>query len=97
MANGAYRLQMKTDTENMKLAAQAALDELFAQHLIPFELSARKVDRIGSEEYIIRFYDSRIRSIDISWRQGQSFEDVFKASVLDRVKRLSGPLHKFAA
>ena len=90
-------LQMKADTESMKLRAQAALDELFAEHLIPFELSAQRVDRIGSEEYIIRFYDSRLRSIDISWVQGQSFSDVFRASVLDRVKRLSGPLHEFSS
>jgi hypothetical protein len=87
---------MKTDLENMRLETQAALDELFIEHLIPFELSAGKVDRIGNEEYIIRFYDSRLRSIDISWGQGQSFRDVFRASVLDRVKRLSGPLHQFA-
>ena len=88
---------MEPDVEDMKVGAQAALDELFTEHLIPFELLARKVDRIGSEEYIVRFYDSRIRSIDISWGQGQSFRDVFRASVLDRVKRLSGPLHEFVA
>jgi hypothetical protein len=88
---------MKVDIESMKLKAQTILDELFAEHLIPFELSARQVDRIGSEEYIFRFYDSRLRSIDISWGQGQSFRDVFMASVLDRVKRLSGPLQEFSA
>jgi hypothetical protein len=88
---------MKPDMETLKLGAQAALDELFTEHLIPFELSARKIDRIGSEEYIIRFHDSRLRSIDISWGQDQSFRDVFRASVLDRVKRLSGPLHQFAS
>jgi hypothetical protein len=88
---------MKADIEHMRLGAQDTLDELFTEHLIPFELSARKVDCIGIDEYIVRFYDSRLRSIDISWSLGQSFRSVFRASVLDRVKRLSGPLHQFSA
>ena len=92
-----YSLRMKPDTEIIRLGAREALDELFAEHLIPFALSVGKVDVVGSEEYIIRFYDSRLRSIDISWGPGQSFRDVFRASVLSRVKRLSGPLHLFSS
>ena len=71
--------------------AQQALDELFGEHLLPFELSAHLVESIGSTEYIVRFYDSRLRSLDVSCLQGQSFKDTFRAAVLERVKRLSGP------
>lgn len=76
----------------MKVTAQETLDELFSQRLIPFELSARVVDSLGLEEYIVRFYDSRLRSVDFSWREGQSFKDVIRRAVLDRVSRLSVPL-----
>jgi hypothetical protein len=72
---------MNSDTQYIRLEAQQTLDALFTESLIPFELSARKVDRIGSYEYIVRAYDSRLRSIDISWGQSQSFKDVFRASV----------------
>jgi hypothetical protein len=82
---------MAPDTENIRLRAQDTLDELYTESLIPFELSACKVDSIGNQEYIVRFYDSRLQSIDISWGQTESFSDVFRASVLDRVKRLGIP------
>lgn len=82
---------MVPDTENIRLRAQDTLDELLTESLIPFKLSACKVDSIGSQEYIVRFYDSRLHSIDISWCKTESFRDVFRASVLDRVKRLGVP------
>jgi hypothetical protein len=84
--------------EEQKAEAQQTLDELFSESLIPFKLSAQIVESIGSEEYIVRFHDSRLRSLDITCRQDQRFKDVFRAALLHRVKRLSGPLHrKFAA
>lgn len=72
--------------------AQLLLDKLFNEEQIPFKLTAEKVDLVGADEYIVRFYDSRLRSVDVSWHNGQRFEDVFRVAVLDRVKRLSGPL-----
>ena len=88
---------MKTPIEDMKSGAQETLDELFTQHLIPFELSARVIDSIGREEYIVRFHDSRLRSVDVSWREGQSFKEVVRRAVLDRVSRLSGPFKQTVA
>ena len=88
---------MNTAIEDMKIGAQETLDELFSQHLIPFELSARVVDSIGLEEYIVRFHDSPLRSVDLSFRQDQCFKDVFRAAVLQRVKRLGDPLHNKTA
>ena len=72
--------------------AQSVLDNLFKDEVLPFELTASKVECIGPNEYIVRFFDSRLRSVDVSWKKDQSFEDVFQAAMLDRLKRLSGPL-----
>ena len=88
-------MEMKTDIENMKLTAQETLDELFTEGLISFKLSARAVESIGLREYIIRFHDSRLRSVDVSWQEGQSFKEVVRAAILDRVKRMGAPLQGF--
>jgi hypothetical protein len=80
---------MTTDINAMKLGAQQTLDELFAESLIPFKLSAHVVDSLGSEEYIVRFHDSRLRSVDISWQGDQTFKTVFRAAILARVARLT--------
>lgn len=56
----------------MKLGAQQTLDELFAERLIPFALSAWVVDSVGLEEYIVRFHDSRLHSVDVSCPEGRS-------------------------
>ncbi|HSS21765.1 MAG TPA: hypothetical protein VLL54_16955 [Pyrinomonadaceae bacterium] len=82
---------MKPDIEKMKLEAQQVLDELFAGSLIPFKLQAREVKPIGMGEHIIRFHDSRLRSLDVSWTNGESFKTVFRAAILERVARLGIP------
>jgi hypothetical protein len=84
-------------SEERKAEAQGILDELFSEGLIPFELFAGRVECIGPEEYIVRFYDSRLHSVDVSWLQDQCFRDVFRAAVLERVERMTGPLLKKAA
>jgi hypothetical protein len=86
---------MTTSTASMKLGAQQTLDELFVEGLIPFKLSARLVESIGMEEYIVRFYDSRLYSVDVSWQQGEAFSAVFRTAILARVARLtSTPLER---
>lgn len=87
-------VHMKSDIEIVKAEAQQVLDELSAESLIPFKLEAREVYPIGTEELIIRFHDSRLRSIDISWKQGESFKAVFRVAMLERVARLGGPFSK---
>jgi hypothetical protein len=82
---------VKTNTDTIKLEAQQILDELFAASLIPFNLTAQIVESIGWEEYIVRFYDSRLFSIDVSWQPDQTFKSVFRATILDRVARLKTP------
>jgi hypothetical protein len=83
---------MTTTEENMKLKAQETLDELFLEGLLPFKFSARVIDYLGLEEYIVRFHDNRLRSVDVTWRTGLPFKDIFRRAVLDRVSRLGGPL-----
>ena len=79
--------------ETQKYEAQQALDELFSERLLPFKLSAHKVEAIGLQEYIIHFHNGRLNSVIVSWYPGLSFKDVCRTAVLERV-RLSGPLHR---
>jgi hypothetical protein len=79
---------MQTETETKKVGAQQTLDELFAEQLIPFPLSAEVVDSLGLEEYIVRFNDARLHSIDVSCPEGQSFKEMVRVAILDRVSRM---------
>jgi hypothetical protein len=78
--------------DELALEAQSVLDDLWADQLIPFQLTAHKVESIGMEEYIVRFYDSRLHSVDVSWKNHHSFKDAVRVAVLARVERLSNPL-----
>ena len=79
--------------ESQKADAQQALDELFSENLLPFKLSAFAVEAIGLQEYIIRFHDSRLNSVIVSWYEGLSFKDICRTAVLEKVKAfISGPL-----
>jgi hypothetical protein len=83
---------MFSERTDLATRAQSVLNDLWAENLIPFPLKAHKVESLGLEEYIVRFYDSRMRSVDLSWKNFQSFEDAFRTVVLDRVARLPSPL-----
>lgn len=75
--------------DELILETQAVLDELWAANLIPFQLTAHKVESLGMEEYIVRFYDSRLRSVDVSWKKQHSFKEAVRVAVLARSGRLS--------
>jgi hypothetical protein len=81
---------------NITLRVQEILDELFSAHLIPFELTAYEVNADGPGQYEVPFYDSRLRSIRFSWKNGESFTDVVRTAILTRLKRMSGPLQSLA-
>jgi hypothetical protein len=83
-------MEMETDTKNIKLRVQETLDELFSERLIPFALTAHKVNADGPGEYVVPFYDSRIHSFSFSWSADGSFKEIVRAAVLDRVNRMSG-------
>lgn len=86
---------MKTNTDNMKSRVQETLDELLTEHLIPFALTAYKVDAVGFDEYFVPFYDSRLRSMYFSWKDGD-LNRVVRTAVLNRVQGMSGPLRQVA-
>jgi hypothetical protein len=77
----------------LETEAQHVLDELWKEKLIPFQLN---VGRLSKEEasgkYTIHFHDSRIRTALVNCTQGQSWAEVVRAAVTDRVTRMSGPL-----
>jgi hypothetical protein len=76
--------------EDQKTEAQQVLDDLFGKHLIPFKLTAHKVELVGGDDYIVLFNDSRLYSVDVVWNQGESFKDVFRESLVDLLERRSG-------
>ena len=80
-------------TDSLRLEAQSALDELMQKGHLPFTLEARELASEGSSQYTIHFHDSRLRSITVTWEAGQSFKEIIRAAVMDRVSRLSGPLN----
>ena len=79
---------METQKENIHTSAQQALDELFAEGRLPFKLTAYGIETLGYDEYIVRFHDSRMPSVDITRHEGQSFKKLVRMAVLDRVSRL---------
>ena len=78
--------------ENQKLNVQKVLDELWNEQLIPFVLTVGKITK-DDNEYTLHFHDSRIRTAHILVSEGHPFIDLVRAAVLDRVARMSGPLH----
>jgi hypothetical protein len=78
--------------DKLTVAVQSLLDDLWAEELIPFQLTAHKVESLGREEYIIRFYDPRLHSLDVSWKEPDSFENAVRVAILARVARFSGSL-----
>jgi hypothetical protein len=76
--------------EDLKLDAQEALDDLRTRNLLPFKLTAHKVESIGAGEFILRFNDGRLSSVDVSWSSGDSFTEAVRLAVKSRVQRLSG-------
>ncbi len=83
--------------EDRTTEAQQILEELYSEEILPFKLMAHQVDHVGSEEYIVRFHDSRLRSIDLSWCENQSFKDVFRTAVLERIARMNGIVQRVKA
>ena len=78
--------------DKLVVEAQSVLNDLWVESLIPFELTACKVECIGPGEYIIRFHDRRLRSVDVSWKDPESFDAAVREAILARAARLSGPL-----
>jgi hypothetical protein len=79
-------------SEKLTSEAQSVLDRLWSEKLIPFPLTAHKVESLGMDEYIIRFHDSRLHSVEVSSKNAPSFRNDVRHAVIARVARMSGPL-----
>ena len=77
--------------DELTLQAQSVLDDLWTKKLIPFQLRAHRVESLRPEVYAIRFHDSRLHSVDVSWKKEESFKDKVRVAVLAKVGRLTGP------
>ncbi len=74
--------------EQLRLEAQSTVEDLWSSNLIPLKLEVRKIDSLGFGEYILRFYDSRLRSVDVSWKKGEPFGELVRCAVLARASRI---------
>jgi hypothetical protein len=73
-----------------KAQAQQTLDEMWAEHLIPFQLMAHELERGEPGCYTVHFRDVRIPSLFIYWdpKKG-SFESALRAVVNNTVGQRS--------
>jgi hypothetical protein len=90
-ASQSTRSQQAREPLTLEAEAQQALDELWNEKAIPFKLDVGKLTK-GMGEYTIHFYDSRMRTAHISLTGHESFKDMVRAAVLERVKKLERPL-----
>lgn len=82
--------------EDQKANVQTVLNELWNERLIPFPLTVGKLTK-ENDEYTIHFHDSRMSTAHIQVTEGHPFKNLVRSAVLDRVARMSGPLHLKAA
>ena len=75
-------------TDTLKMQAQQVLNELDRKDLLPFTLTAMAVESLRPNNYTIYFYDSRLPSVSVSWVEGQSFKDLFRVVIQNRVSEM---------
>jgi len=80
-----------TRDPTLESQVQLVLNQILAEELIPFALNVGKITK-SEDSYTIHFYDSRIRTAKVNLIQGQTLADAVRSAVLDRVKKMSGPL-----
>jgi hypothetical protein len=73
---------------SLRSEAQQALDELMNENALPFRLRANNVTMTDEGSYVVHFYDSRFRSITVSWTPGESFRDNVRAAVLEGLHKI---------
>jgi hypothetical protein len=78
----------ESSADILKLEAQQVLDELYGQRLNSFKPTAFKVEWIGFNNYMIYFHDSRLPEVMVSWVKGESFRDVFRTAIVERLSEL---------
>lgn len=66
---------------------QRALDDLFANKLVPFRLVARTITEDYLGEVTVHFHDSRLRSVTVGALSGDSLAPQVRSAVLQRLGR----------
>ena len=74
--------------DTLKLEAQKVLDAARKRHLFDVKLTAVRVEWGGPNKYVFYFRDDSLPPVTVSWVEGESFRDVFRAAILDRVSRM---------
>jgi hypothetical protein len=82
---------MGKESMTLETEAQAVLNELWHDKLIPFALNVGKMTK-SFGHYTIHFHDSRMFTVDVPLIRNQSWADMVRTAVLARVAVLSGPL-----
>jgi hypothetical protein len=73
--------------DQLTMEAREAVNELWVEQLIPFKLTAHKVDASGNGQYTVHFFDARLPSLFIYWNPEKGS---FKAAVREVGKRTVG-------
>jgi hypothetical protein len=68
-------------SESLHVEAQQSLDELRQEELLPFPLVAHKLIDETHGVYTVLFYDSRLHSVMVRWKEGESFKAAVRAAV----------------
>jgi hypothetical protein len=78
--------------EEQRIEIQQVLDELFAEGLIMFKLTAYRIQANNRGEFRVHFNDSRIHSCRFAWNEGGPFKEAVRSAVIKRVNQMSGRL-----
>jgi len=77
-------------SESLHVEAQLALDELRQEELLPFPLVAHKLIDETHGDYTVVFYDSRLNSVIVRWKEGESFKAAVRSAVVARIEIRGG-------
>ena len=73
--------------DQLTIEAQEAVNELWAEQVIPFKPTAHKVEASGNGQYTVQFFDARLSSLFIYWNPEK---ESFKSAVRIVGKRTVG-------
>jgi len=73
--------------EQLTIEAQEAADELWTEQVIPFKLTAHKVEAGDPGHYTVHFFDTRLPSLFVYWNPEK---ESFKTAVREVAERTVG-------
>lgn len=73
--------------EQLTIEAQETVDELWAEQVIPFKLTAHKVEAREPGHYTVHFFDTRLPLLFVYWNPEK---ESYKRAVREVVERTVG-------